>query len=345
MEADQHAARQSPIAEGQSAARPEVRLLRRDDARGVSMLVASCFAELGTGPAMSVEQTEQLFATPWLEGGAGLVLEHGSEMAGYGFARPTRWKGTDSIQVGLTLRRGYRDRETYHILTDRLLETASALARKHEVSILSTHFRSTDTVHPSVMLELGFKEHPVSMLGFRHDLADIPSRHLPDRFSCRPARLPDEKAAVLNLSGSAFDDRDRQGEPIGDTYVDFIAGKSGFDPEQVLLVEDSNGPVGCAVVNAPAQGVSGDYSILELCVLPGSRRIGIGSALVCRVLVWLKTHGSGAALTSMFSTNLAATLFWRLGFRPDPGRTFRFFVRDAVAPPTQCQTGVTETSH
>jgi hypothetical protein len=35
----------------------------------------------------------------------------------------------------------------------------------------------------------------------------------------------------------------------------------------------------------------------------------------------------------MFSTNLAATLFWRLGFRPDSRHTFRFFVRDAAPPP------------
>jgi ribosomal protein S18 acetylase RimI-like enzyme len=296
------------------------------------MLVADYFAEIGTQAAMTVEQTEQLFATPWLEGGAGLVLEHDSEMAGYGFARPTRWKGMDSIQVGLTLKRGYRDRETYHVLTDRLLEAASELARKHQISSISTHFRSTDTVHPPVMIELGFQEHPVSMLGFLHDLEDIPSRHLPQGFFCRPARFPDEKTTVLNLSGSAFDDRDRQGEPITETYLDFIAGKSGFDPEQVLLVENSNSPVGFAIVDAAAHGAGGNYSILELGVLPDARHRGIGSALVCRVLGWLKAREARAALTGMFSSNLAATLFWRLGFRPDPQRTYRFFVRDVVAP-------------
>jgi len=315
-------------------AKPEVRPLRQDDARGVSMLVAGCFAELGTEPAMSVEQTEQLFATPWLKGGVGLVLECGSEMAGYGFTRPTRWKGTDSVQLGLTLKRGYRDRKTYHILTDRLLEAASELARKHQISRVSIHLRSTDAVHPPVLLELGFQEHPVSMIGFRHDLKDIPSRLLPQGFSFRPARLPEENSTVLNLSGSAFDDRDRQGEPLGDTYLDFIAGKSGFDPEQVLLVEKPGDPVGCAVVDTTVHGTGGNHSILELGVLPSSRRLGIGSALVCRVLGWLKAREARAALAGIFSSNLAATLFWRLGFRPDPQRTFRFFVRDAVAPPT-----------
>lgn len=309
------------------------------------MLVAGCFAELGIGPAMSVEQTEQLFATPWLEGGAGIVLEHGSELAGYGFARPTRWKGSDSIQLGLTLGRACRDREIYHVLTDRLLEVASELARRHEISRMSINLRSTDTVHPPVLLELGFQEHPVSMLGFRHDLNNIQSLHLPPGFSSRPARLPEEKPAVLKLSGSAFDNRDRQGEPISGTYIDFVAGKSGFDPEQVLVVENSGSPVGYVVVDAAAHGAGGDYSVLELGVLPGSRRLGIGSALLCRVLDWLKSRGARAAMTSMFSSNLAGTLFWRVGFRPDPRRTFRFFVRDAVAPPTHCQTEVTETSH
>lgn len=315
-------------------AKPRVRSLRQNDARSVAMLVADVFAELGTLPAMSVEQTEQLFATPWLEGGTGLVLECDSEIAGYGFARPTRWKGSDSIQLGLTLRRGYRDHETYHVLTDRLLEVASELALKHQISNISVHFRSADTVHPPVVLKLGFREHPVSMLGFRHDLKDIPSRLLPQGFSSRPARLPHEKSTVLNLSGSAFDDRDRQGEPLGDTYLDFIAGKSGFDPEQVLLVENSSTPVGCAIVDATAHGAGGNYSILQVGVLPGSRRLGIGSALVCRVLGWLKERGARAALTGMFSSNLAATLFWRLGFRPDPWRTYRFFVRDTVPAPT-----------
>jgi ribosomal protein S18 acetylase RimI-like enzyme len=295
------------------------------------MLVANYSEELGTRMGMSVEQTEQLFATPWLADGTGLVLEHGSEMAGYGFARPTRWKGMDSVQLGLTLRRGYRDLETYHVLTDPLLEAASAIARRHEISNISVHLRSTDTVHPSVMIELGFQEHPVSMLGFRHGLEDIPPRRLPEGFSLRPALLPEDKTTVLDLSGSAFDDRERQGEPITEAYLDFIAGKSGFDPEQVLLAENSGAPVGYAIVDAPAGAAGGNCSILELGVLPGSRRRGIGSALVCHVLGWLKARGARAALAGMFSSNLAATLFWRLGFRPNPQQTFRFFIRDAVA--------------
>jgi len=313
-------------------AKPRVRSLRQDDARSVAMLVAGHFAEIGTRPAMSVAQTEQLFATPWLKGGAGLVLECGSEMAGYGFARPSRWKGADSVQVGLTLRRGFRDHETYHVLTDRLLEVASELAVKHQISNISVHFRSADTVHPPVVLELGFQEHPVSMLGFRHDLKDIPSRLLPQGFSSRPARLPEENSTVLNLSGSAFDDRDRQGEPLTGTYLDFIAGKSEFDGQQMLLVEETGKPVAYAIVDATAHDAGGSYSILELGVLPGSRHLGIGSAVVCRVLAWLKGREVRIALAGMFSSNLAATLFWRLGFRPDPRRTFRFFVRDTVPP-------------
>jgi ribosomal protein S18 acetylase RimI-like enzyme len=327
METEQHAA-------GRESVQSQVRPLRQDDARSVAMLVANYSEELGMKLGMSVEQTEQLFATPWLKDGTGLVLEHGSEMVGYGFARPTRWKGADSIQLGLTLRRGCRDHETYHILTDQLLEAVSQIARKHEINNISANLRSIDTVHPPVMRELGFQEHPVSMLGFRHDLNDIPPRHLPEGFSLRPARLPKENSAVLNLMGTAFDNRDRQGEPINDTYLDFVTGKSGFDPEQVLIVEKSGAAVGCAIIDAPSNNEGGNYSILELGVLADSRRLGIGSALVCRALEWLKVRGARAALAGMFSSNLAATLFWRLGFRPDPLRTFRFFVRDAIPPPT-----------
>ena len=322
-----------PVASREST-QPQVRPLRQDDARGVAALIASLSEELGTRMGMSVEQTEQLFATPWLADGTGLVLEHGSEIAGYGFARPTRWKGTDSVQLGLMLKQGYRDRETCHILTDQLLEAASEIARQHEISSMSMHLRSTDTVHPPVVLELGFQEHPVSMLGFRHDLEDVPQRRLPEGFSLRPARLPEENSTVLDLMSSAFDDRDRQGEPISDTYLSFIAGKSGFDPEQVLLVGNSREPVGCAIVDASSNGGVDSCTILDLGVLPGSRRRGIGSALICRALEWGKAQAAHTALASMFSNNLAATLFWRLGFRPDPQKTFRFFIRDTIPPPT-----------
>jgi ribosomal protein S18 acetylase RimI-like enzyme len=314
------------------AVKPEVRPLRQDDARGVALLVAGVYAELGSRPAMSVEQTEQLFATHWLQNGAGLVMERGSEMAGYGFARPTRWKGLDSIQLGLVLKRGCRDRETYHFLTDRLMETAIGLAAKHEIRFITIHFRSTDTFHPPVVRELGFEEHPVSMLGFRHDLNVIPRRPLPPGFVLRPARLPEENAVVLGLSGRTFDDRDRQGEPLSDTYLDFVAGKPGFDPQQVLLVENAGDPVAHAIVDAAAYEDGGCFHIVEAGVLPGSRNLGIGSALLSHTLGWMKSRGAHLALTGMFSNNHAATLYWRMGFRPDPLRTFRFFIRDAVPP-------------
>jgi GNAT superfamily N-acetyltransferase len=322
METTPHA---SVLESGQLQVRP----IRQDDARGVAALIASLSEELGTRFGMSVEQTEQLFATPWLEGGAGFVLERGSELAGYGFARPTRWKGTDSVQFGLTLRHGYRERESYHILTDQLLEAASSIARQRGITNVSVHLRNSDTVHPPLMIELGFQEQPVSMLGFRHDLADIPPRHLPEGSSFRPARLPEESSAVTDLMGTAFDDRDRQGEPIGSAYIDLISGKAGFDPEQVLLVESCGAPVGCTIVDAPA---GSNCRILELGVLPGSRRRGIGSALICRALEWTKARGATAALTGMFSTSHAATLFWRLGFRPDAHNTFRFFIREVTPP-------------
>jgi ribosomal protein S18 acetylase RimI-like enzyme len=315
----------------------EVRPLRQDDARAVALLVAGVYDELGSKPAMSIEQTEQLFATPWLKNGAGLVLERGNEMAGYGYARPSRWKGIDTIQLGLILKRGCRDRETYHLLTDRLLEVSAELAAKHEVSYITMHYRSTDTVHPPVVRELGFEEHPVSMLGFRHDLGVVPRRPLPPGFVLRPARLPDENATVLNLSGSTFDDRDRQGEPLTDTYLEFVTGKAGFDPQQVLLVENAGDPVGYAIVDATAYEDGGCFHIVEVGVLPGSRNLGIGSALFCHVLDWMKARGARAALTSMFSNNRAATMYWRTGFRPDPLRTFRFFIR-GVSPSPQTPT-------
>ncbi len=314
------------------AVKPEVRPLRQDDAEAVALLVGGVYAELGSRPAMSVEQTRQLFATPWLQNGVGLVLESGSEMAGYGFARPTRWKGSDTIQLGLILKQGFRDRGTYHFLTDRLLEVADELAARYEIRHVTIHLRSTDTIHPPVVREIGFEEHPVSMLGFRHDLNVIPRRPLPPGFILRPARLPEESAAVLSLSVITFDDPERQGEPINDNYIGFVAGKAGFDPQQVLLVENAGDPVGFAIADSAAYE-DNCFHVIDVGVVPGSRNLGIGSALLCHMLGWMKARGARVALTGMFSNNRAATLFWRTGFRPDSLRTFRFFIRNVLPSP------------
>ena len=305
-----------------------VRPLRQADARGVAVLVADYFTELGTIGGMSVEQTEQLFATSWLEGGCGLVLENGSEITGYGFVRPSQWRGSDTVQFGLTLKQGYRDRQVHRILTDPLLTAAIEVAREHRINNICMHLRVCDTCHPPVMLELGFQEDPVSMLGFSHDLKAIPNRPLPQGLRFRPARLPEESPALMDMMASVFDDRDRQGEPLAESYLALIAAKPGFDPEQMLVVEDSNGMVAGSIIDATAPG--GNSSILQVGVRRDHRRRGIGSALVSRQLNWLKARGAGAALAGMFSTNIAATLFWRLGFRPDPQRTFRFFLRDTA---------------
>jgi GNAT superfamily N-acetyltransferase len=243
------------------------------------------------------------------------------------------------VQFGLTLKRGYREREVYHILTDPLLTAAMDLARRRGINTMNIHLRSTDTGHPPVMLELGFREHRVSMLGFSHDLKYIPPRLLPPGFSFRLARLPDENATVLQLLNAAFDDRDRQGEPLGNTYLDFISGKSGFEPEQVQFVEGGGSPIGCIIADAATHEPGSTYTVLELAVLADYRRRGIGSALLCRQLEWLRTRGARTALASMFSSNVAATLFWRLGFRPDPQKTFRFFLRDTATPSTADQGG------
>jgi predicted N-acetyltransferase YhbS len=316
---------------GELKARP----LRQDDAPGIAQLIAEYFSELGASGNMSPEQMEQLFAQPWLEGGFGFVLEMGTDTVGYGFARPSQWKGNDTVQVGLTLGHGFRGRETYRVLTDPLMAAALAIANRDGIDNLSIHLRSTDTFHPPVLLELGFREHPVSMLGFRHDLRHIPPRLLPPGLSFRLARLPEENATVLQLTRAAFDDRDRQGEPIDATYLDLVAAKRGFEPEQVLLAESGGSPVGCAILDASSHGPGHNYAVLELVVLPGFRRRGIGSALVCRQLEWLKAHGARAAVAGMFSTNIAATLFWRLGFRPEPQSTHHFFVFDVALPPAR----------
>jgi GNAT superfamily N-acetyltransferase len=308
--------------------RPFVRPLRKDDGRAAALLVASVYAELGSKPAMSVEATERLFATPWLENGGGLVLERDREMGGYGFARPTRWKGMDCVQLGLFLRQGYRSREAHRVLTEPLLRLADELGARQNLSCITVHYRSTDDLHPPVMLDMGFREHAASMMGYRHDLSYVPDVPLPTGFMVRSAALPDEKTTLLALSARSFDDRERQGEPLHETYLDFLIAKSDFSPEQVLIAEKEGEPAAYAISDGNAHEEGRLCHIAEVGVLPAIRGQGMGSALVSRSLSWAKSVSARAAITSTFSTNRAAVMYWRMGFRPDPLRTFRFFIRD-----------------
>ncbi|MEO0080329.1 MAG: GNAT family N-acetyltransferase [candidate division WOR-3 bacterium] len=304
-----------------------VRHLTRADGRAVGLLTEEVFHEMGAEPMHSAEATELMFDTPWLANGDGLVLECQGEMAGFGWARDSVWNGKKFINVGLYLRKPFRDRKHHELLTKPLLELAIAVARKYGTHEAVVFCRSIDTFHPPILRDMGFREHPVSMLGFRHDLESIPFFPLPPDVTVRTLSWPGEKGLFTSLSQQVFDDRPKQGEPLHPDTLDFEMTKPSFHSEQFNVVEQGGRPVGYLIILASWEQEQLLYEIAELGILPECRGTGLGKALMCYGLNWVKRHGGPNALTAAFSTNPVAALYWRLGFRPDPARTFIFFTR------------------
>jgi ribosomal protein S18 acetylase RimI-like enzyme len=285
------------------------------------------FRELGTEPSLSIEDHERLFETDWLNGGAGLVLECGTQFCGYGWARPTVWNGQPCVHMGLALRRGFRTRGTHDIITQPLLELVQDIGRRGRIPRAVIFCRSIDTAHPSIFRNMGFSICPLSMIGFRHDLSSIPVRPAPPDVVLRTASLPDDIAAITALSGRTFTDRELQGEPITASYLEFESQRAGFKPEQVMLVEAGDELIGYCVLFMAHDERRMNHDIAELAVAPQFQHRGIGTTLVSQALLWMRAQGDASALVSTYSTNPASVLYWRMGFRPDPLRTYYFHTR------------------
>jgi len=307
-----------------------VRPLTRNDGRAAGLLTEEVLHEFGAEPMHSAEATERLFTTPWLEKGAGLVLEHSGEFVGYGWARASVWNGHRYVHVGLFLRKPFRTGESHRLLTEPLLELAVNVARKYHITDAVAFYRSIDLAHPSILRELGFCEHPVRMIGFRNDLKTIPDCPLPEGVRVRILKWPAEKQLFISLTQQVFDDRKQQGEPLHPDSLDFELTKPEFNPEQFLVVERLGKPVGYAILFAAREAQHLLYEFAELGVVPELRHQGLGRALLSQGLNWIKGQGAAAALIAVFSTNHSARLYWRLGFRPDPARTFNFFIRQLL---------------
>lgn len=305
-----------------------IRPLEKSDALSVGQLNEAIFRELGTDPVHSVESVVNMFETDWLDGGAGLTMWDGDRLAGYGWARyPGTWAGGDAVHVGLFLLRPYRSLASCRILADPLMELTRELGLRHGTREAVTFYRSVDTVHPPVVCALGFIESPLSMLGFKRSLETLPEVPLPLGIELRPLALPDEIPLFNQLCQRAFDDRCRQGEPISESYLRFESSLPGFGPEQFLLACHAGNPVGSAILLVARGNRELTYELANIGVVPEWRNRGLGAALVAAAIRWAASRGAGAFISAAYSTNRIATLYWRLGFRPDPVRTIRFFTR------------------
>lgn len=306
--------------------RPRVRPLERVDARPVALLFRDISHEFGTEPASSIEATEALFATPWLGGGAGLVMVDREELVGIGWVRDMEWNGQLYVDFGLHLRQSHRSADIHPLLTDPLLDLAQDQGQRCGTDQAIVCYRSIDTGHPPLVRELGFRDLPTTMIGFRHSLDRMPPVKPPKSIVFRPSRLPDELETLIALGEKAFDDRMNMGEPMSVDYWKLAMKTDWFSPGQVVVAEQKGEPVGYAFTWVGAREAK-ETGLHEVAVLPKWRGKGIGSALTVEALKWSQDRGSEAVLTGAFSTNRSIAQYWRLGFRPDATRTYYFFTR------------------
>jgi GNAT superfamily N-acetyltransferase len=306
----------------------KIRPLEKTDAYQVGILTDRIYAEMGSEPLYSVETIIRLFETPWLQDGAGLVLEQDKRIVGYGWARCLPWHCRYVINMGLFLGPEARDEGKYKQLTEELFRIARNLAQRGKISETLIFYRSVDYIHPPIISRLGFRKHPVSMLGFRHNLESLDEIRLPAEVTIRTARLPEEKRLIDTLGIEAFDDPLNQGEHIDESHLDIEMGNPDFKNEQFLIAQFKDKPVGYLIIFSSITNTrEKSFDIVELGVIPSMRHRGIGTALLLKALHWIKSQNCKVAFIASFSSNPVISLYWQLKFRPDPLRTYHFFVR------------------
>jgi GNAT superfamily N-acetyltransferase len=303
-----------------------VRPLERVDARPVALLFQEISREYGTESQTSIEATEALFDTPWLCRGSALVLEDRERLVGMGWARDMEWNGQLYVDFALHLLESHRSPDIHPLLTDPLLDLAREVGKECGTDQALACYRSIDTDHHTLIRQLGFRDLPTTMIGFRHSLDRMPLVKPPRDIVFRPSRLPDELQPLIALGEQAFDDRKNMGEPMSVDYWKLAMKNDWFSPGQVIVAEHHGEPVGYAFVWVGAVDAK-DVGLHEVAVLPEWRNRGIGSALTVEALKWSRDRGSEALLTGAFSTNRSIAQYWRLGFRPEAIRTYYFFTR------------------
>ncbi|MGC9110485.1 MAG: GNAT family N-acetyltransferase [candidate division WOR-3 bacterium] len=304
-----------------------IRPLTKNDARAIGELTISFRQEIGCDAIYSPDEFVNLFDTPWLENGIGLVLERESELIAYGWVSFTSWCQQDVIHLGVFLSRQAREKHYYRPLIEELLVNGKQLAAKYNTRKLFYFSRASDHIHPPILREFGFHQHAVSMLGLCHGLDNVPLLVSDDKIKIRALKLPAEVKILLNLWAVVFDDPSNQGEPLDESVLTLETKRPDFKPEQVIIAEAAAEPVGylltfiCKNLPYPA------YEIADIGVLPQWRGKGIGRLLLITALNWIKSQGASKAIASMLSSNRAISLFWQAGFRPEPSRTYNFFIK------------------
>ncbi|MFO7676195.1 MAG: GNAT family N-acetyltransferase [bacterium] len=309
-------------------ARLEVRTLAPEHWRPVARLTTSISRELRAEAPRPLKTQLAILSSPWLkEEDEALVLTETGRVIGYGWARDLPWRGrTEYVHTGLFLAPEARSPDRYRLLTDRLLESARRIARERGRLEAWMHYRSIDTVHPPIVRAIGFRDTPVVMLGFSHDLTRIPDLPPPPGLDFRPARFPEELPLIRELARRSFTNPETEGEAVEQDFWDLWAADFTADPELLIVADAGGGPVGYLAV-ALAETPSFAAEIAETAVAPEWRRRGIASHLASRALRHCRKRRLRRVVLSELSASPAAAMLWRLGFRPDAVRTYYFYTR------------------
>jgi len=304
-----------------------VRLLKKSDARAIGDLTISVRQEIGCDAFYALEEFENLFETPWLKNGVGLVLEKETKLIGYGWVSFSSWCKQDVIHLGLFLSPQAREECYYQLLIDALLNEGCNLAKKYNTNKLFFFSRAVDNIHPPILKKFGFSLHPVSMLGMYHSFVNLPRVPSPDKVTVRTSNFPDDQKILRTMSEFVYDDPPNQGEPLHESLLELETKNPTFKPEQVIIAEVANKPIGYLVMFLCKNIPNRAYEIIDFGVLPEWRRKGIGRWLLVLGLNWIKNQGASRAIASTLSSNPALGIFWQTGFRPDPARTYNFFIK------------------
>lgn len=182
------------------------------------------------------------------------------------------------------------------------------LGRLHEL---------TDVVSPPTPIEetgayeqAGMHAHTVVATFALARLTGVAAREVPAGLAIRAAG-PRDLSALLEMDDACFDPFWRYD---GRHLARFFA--SG----RLAIAEQDGRPVGYTLCT-----VDGDDGLLgRLCVVPGWRRRGIGSALLHESVRYVRRHGGGTLTLSTQVDNLSSQALYRSASLHDTGRRYAF---------------------
>lgn len=221
-----------------------------------------------------------------------------------------RYKGYDA-QVRPDLRGGDFEREVITFADERTVE----LMRHHKIEcdkLLGDSFRC-DTTRSQVLVELGWvrdEDEPPYVLN-RRSLDDIPEPVLPDSYSIRSARGPEEAAELVDVHIAAF----TKATWTPELYRRYMTAP-GYAAEREFVVVAPDGTF-AAFALSWHDHVNRIGLLEPVGTHSEHRRLGLGKAVVLHAMHQMKASGMTSATVANGGTNEASReLYKACGFKP-----------------------------